>query len=157
VPESHEVVRSGIDRFPPAPVRVDLVNEAQLGHKLNKLGKTDPDPTEDKADHTLAVPVAITDPIHRSSPEPDFEGDREVYMVRQGEELPEKIVEEIQREANEKIAQVAHLARDAKKGKRHNGLQDVSGASDDEPRDGAPSRRHHPKFNSWHPADRDRL
>jgi hypothetical protein len=30
-------------------------------------------------------------------------------------------------------------------------------ASDDEPRDGTPSRRHHPKFNPWHPADQDRL
>jgi hypothetical protein len=31
------------------------------------------------------------------------------------------------------------------------------GALDDEPRDGAPTRRHHWKFNSWRPADRDRL
>jgi hypothetical protein len=29
--------------------------------------------------------------------------------------------------------------------------------SDDEPRDGAPTRRHHPKFDSRCPANRDRL
>jgi hypothetical protein len=46
-------------------------------------------------------------------------------------------------------------ARD--KGKRHNGLQDDSGTSDDEPRDGAPTRRHHPKLDSRCPAIRDRL
>jgi hypothetical protein len=39
----------------------------------------------------------------------------------------------------------------------HNGLQDDSGASEDEPRDGAPVRRHHLKFNSRCPADQDRL
>jgi hypothetical protein len=49
----------------------------------------------------------------------------------------------------------ARLAREAERGKRHNGLQDDSGASEDEPRDGAPTRRHHPKFNSQHLADRD--
>jgi hypothetical protein len=49
------------------------------------------------------------------------------------------------------------LARDADREKRHNDLQDDSRSSNDEPRDGAPSRRHHPKFNSWHPACWDRL
>jgi hypothetical protein len=49
------------------------------------------------------------------------------------------------------------LAREAKRGKRHNGLQDDLGASEDEPRDSAPTRRHHPKFNSQCPVDRDRL
>jgi hypothetical protein len=51
------------------------------------------------------------------------------------------------------------LARDADKGKRYNGLQDNLGSSNDEPRDGAPSRRHHPKFNSQCPIgwDRSRL
>jgi hypothetical protein len=78
-------------------------------------------------------------------------------MVGRGEEPPEKTVEEIQREAEEEIARAACLARDAKNGKRHNGLQDDSGASDDEPRDDTPLRRHHPKFNSRHTTDRDRL
>jgi hypothetical protein len=59
--------------------------------------------------------------------------------------------------ADEGIAHATSLARETKRGKRHNGLQDYSDASDDEPRDGAPMRRHHPKFNSRHPADRDRL
>jgi hypothetical protein len=49
----------------------------------------------------------------------------------------------------------ACLARDAERGKRHNGLQDDSGAADDEPRGGAPSSRHHAKFNSWQSADQD--
>jgi hypothetical protein len=78
-------------------------------------------------------------------------------MVRQVEELPENTIEEIQQGADEEIAWAARLARDAERGKRHNGLQDDSGASDDDPRDGGPSRRHHPKFNSQHPEHRDRL
>jgi hypothetical protein len=101
---------------------VSLINEAQLGHGLVMLGKTDPDPLGDKADHTSVVPGAITDPIHQSSPESDSEGDWEVYMVEQGEEPLEKTVEEIQWEAEEEISWAARLARDAKKGKRHNDL-----------------------------------
>jgi hypothetical protein len=46
---------------------------------------------------------------------------------------------------------------EADKGKRHNGPQYDSGSSNDEPRDGAASRRHHPKFNPRYPARRDRL
>jgi hypothetical protein len=61
------------------------------------MGKTDLDPIEDKADHTLAFPIATTDPIYQSSPESDSEGDGEVYMVGNGEEPPEKTIEEIQR------------------------------------------------------------
>jgi hypothetical protein len=117
----------------------------------------DSDPMGDKADHTLAFLVAATDPIYQSSPESDSEGGREVYMVGNGEELPEKIVEEIQREADEEIAHAAHLAREAKRGKRHNDLQDDTNALNDEPRDDAPARRHHPKFDSWRPADQDRV
>jgi hypothetical protein len=156
-PKLHEVVGSGTGCLPPAPIRVDLINEAQLRHRLNKLGKMDLDHTEDKVDHTLAIPVALTDPIHQSSPEPNTKGDKEFYMVGQGEELPEKTAEEIPWEADEEIAQATHLAWDAKRRKKHNGLQDNSGASDDETRDGAPTRRHHPKFNSRCPIDQDRL
>jgi hypothetical protein len=78
-------------------------------------------------------------------------------MVGYGDESPEKTTAEIQSEAEKEIARAVHLVWDAESGKRHNGLQDDSGASDDEPRDDAPSRRHHPKFNSWHRANRDRL
>jgi hypothetical protein len=78
-------------------------------------------------------------------------------MVGNREELTEKTVEEIQREADEEIAHAARLAKEAKRGKRQNDLQDDSGASDDEPRDGAPTRRHHSKFNSRRPTDRDQL
>jgi hypothetical protein len=42
-------------------------------------------------------------------------------------------------------------------GKGHNDVQDDSGSSDDEPRDCAPSRSHHPKFNSRCPIGRDRF
>jgi hypothetical protein len=38
-PDSSEVVGSGTGRLPPAPVRVGLVNEAQLGHGHNELGE----------------------------------------------------------------------------------------------------------------------
>jgi hypothetical protein len=115
------------------------------------------DLTEDKADHTMAILVATTDPIYQSSLESDSEGDREVYMVGNEEEPPEKTVEEIQREAEEEIARAARLAREDESGMRHNDLHDDSGTSDDEPRDGAPMKIHHPNFNSWHPADRDQL
>jgi hypothetical protein len=53
------------------------------------------------------------------------------------------------------LAWATRLAREAERGKRHNDLQDDSGASDDEPGDGAPTRRHQPKFNSRRPTDRD--
>jgi hypothetical protein len=54
----------------------------------------DLDPSGDKAVHTLAVSVAIADLICQFSPESDSEGDREVHMVGQGDEHPEKTVEE---------------------------------------------------------------
>jgi hypothetical protein len=92
-PESREVVRSGTGRLPPAPVRVSLVNKAQLRHGVSKLGKRDPDPAWDKANHTMTVLVATTDLIHQSSPEFNFEGGREVYMVGYGEELLNKTVD----------------------------------------------------------------
>jgi hypothetical protein len=43
----------------------------------------------------LAILAATKDPIHQSSPESDSEGGREIYMVGNGEEFPEKITEEI--------------------------------------------------------------
>jgi hypothetical protein len=156
-PESRKVIGSGTDPLPSGLVRVSLINETHLGHGLSKLGKMDLDPAEDKANHNLAVLTATTDPIYQSSPESDFEGGGEVYMMGNGEKPLEKTVEEIQREAEEEIALAACLAKEAERGKRHNGLQDDSCASKDEPRDGAPMRRHHPKFNSRHPADRDRF
>jgi hypothetical protein len=69
-------------------------------------------------------------------------------MVEQGGELPEKTTEELQREAEEEIARDEQLARELDKRKGHNGLQDDSGGSEDEHSDRAPTRRHHPKFNS---------
>jgi hypothetical protein len=78
-------------------------------------------------------------------------------MVGNGEELLNKTVKEIQWETDEELARVTRLATEAERGKRHNGLQDDSGVSEDEPRDGTPSRRHHLKFKSRHPPDRDRL
>jgi hypothetical protein len=80
------------------------------------------DPTWDKDDHTLAVPAATTNPIYQSPPEYDSEGGREVYMVGNREELPDKMVEGIQRETDEELARSAYLVKDAERGKRHNGL-----------------------------------
>jgi hypothetical protein len=57
----------------------------------------------DKADYTLAVPTATTDPIYQSSPESNSEGGGEVYMVGNREELQDKTIEEIQHEAEEEI------------------------------------------------------
>jgi hypothetical protein len=143
-PELRRVTGSGTGHLPPALIRVDVVKEARLRHGSNKLGKTDSDSLRDKSDHKSVGLPAITDPIYQSLPKSNPEGGREVYMVEQGEELPEKTAEEIALE-------------EADKGNRHNGLQSNSGSLDDEPRDGAPSRRRHSKFNSWHPAGQDRL
>jgi hypothetical protein len=58
----------------------------------------DTDPTEDKADHPLAVLTAAIDGIYPPSLESDSKYGREVCMVEQGGELLEKTTEEIQRE-----------------------------------------------------------
>jgi hypothetical protein len=121
-PELHKVIRLGTVCLPPAPVQVNLINEAQLITGFIKLGKTDPVPSGDKVEHTSAVSIVKTYPIYRLSPESDSEGDREVCMVGQGEEPPEKTIKEIQWEVEDKIVRVARLARDAERGKRHNGL-----------------------------------
>jgi hypothetical protein len=56
----------------------------------------DSDLAGDKADHTLVVTAATTDPIYESSSKSDSEGGREVYMVGHREELSKKTFEEIQ-------------------------------------------------------------
>jgi hypothetical protein len=48
----------------------------------------DLDPSGDKDNHNLVVPVAITDPIHQSSPESDSKGNKEVYMMGVGRGTP---------------------------------------------------------------------
>jgi hypothetical protein len=78
-------------------------------------------------------------------------------MVGNGEELPDMAVEEIQWETDKELACATHLSREAKRGKRHNGLQDDSSVLEDEPRDDAPTSRHQLKFHSRCPVDRDRL
>jgi hypothetical protein len=80
------------------------------------------DPSGDKVDYNSVGSLAITDRIYQPPPESDSEGDREVYMVGQGDELPKKTGEEVQREAEAKIARAARLAKEDKKGKKHNGL-----------------------------------
>jgi hypothetical protein len=99
-----KVTGSGTGHLPPTPVRVGLINEAQLGHRFNSLEEMDADPTEDRVDHTLAAQAAATDPIYSPSSESNSEYGREVYMVEQGGGLPEKTTKEIQWEAEEGIA-----------------------------------------------------
>jgi hypothetical protein len=123
--ELSKVAGSGTDRLPPALVRVGLVSEAQL--RLDSLGETDTDPMEDEADHTLTAQAAAIDPIISLSSGSDSEYGREVYMVEQGGELPDKTTNELQREAEEDIARVERLVRELDKRKGHNGLQDDSG------------------------------
>jgi hypothetical protein len=77
-----------------------------------------------------------------------------MIMVEQGGELPEKATEEIQWEAKEEIARAERLAMELDRRKGHNGMQDDSEASEDEHLDGAPTRRHHPMFNSRCNTDR---
>jgi hypothetical protein len=147
----------GTGRLPPALVRVGLINEAQLEHELGSLGEMDTYPIEDWADHTLAAQGAAADPIYSLSSESDSEYGREVYMVEQGGELPKKTTEELQWEVEEEIARAQQLARELNKRKGNNGLQDDLGGSEDEHPDGAPTRSHHPKFNSWLNTNQDRL
>jgi hypothetical protein len=47
-PELHKIIRLGTVCLPPAPVQVNLINEAQLITGFVKLGKTDPVPSGDK-------------------------------------------------------------------------------------------------------------
>jgi hypothetical protein len=54
------------------------------------LGETDTNLAEDKADHALAAKAAVLDLIYSPSAGSNSEYDREVYMVEQGGELPEK-------------------------------------------------------------------
>jgi hypothetical protein len=60
-------------------------------------------------------------------------------MVGHGEQQAEKTTKEITREVAEEITQVARLALEVDKGKRHNDRQDGSGSFEDEVGDGAPS------------------
>jgi hypothetical protein len=154
-PESSEVTGLGTGRLPLALIQVSLINEAELSHRLDSLGETDTDPTKDKADNTLAILAATTDPIYWRSSESNFEYGREVYMVGQSDQPPEKTAEETQQEAEEEIARAERLGRELDKRKGHNGLQDDSEGLEDEHRDGAPLRRQHPKFNSRYRTNRD--
>jgi hypothetical protein len=96
------------------------------------------DPLGDKDGHTPTVSTTITDPIYQPPPESDSEGDREIFMVGEGEQPTEKTTRENAHEAKEEIARAAQLAKEANRVKRHNNLQDDSGSFEDEPRDGAP-------------------
>jgi hypothetical protein len=69
-------------------------------------------------------------------------------MVENGEEHLDKSIEDIQWKIDEELTHTTRLAKEAERGKRYNSQQDDSSASQDEPRDGTPMRRHHPKFNS---------
>jgi hypothetical protein len=117
----------------------------------------DTDPVEDRADHTLAALAAAIDLIYSPSSGSDSKYSGEVYMMEQGGELPEKTTKDLQWEAGEEIARAKRLAWELDKRKGHDGLQDDSGGLKDEHPDGAPTRRHHPKFNSQHNTDRDQL
>jgi hypothetical protein len=57
----------------------------------------DLDPSRDKVDHTLVVRAAIIDSIYQSPPESNSKGNKEVYMVGQGDQPHKKTAEEIQR------------------------------------------------------------
>jgi hypothetical protein len=99
----------------------------------------------------MTVPIAATYPIYQPTSESESEYGGEVYMVTQGDQPLEKTTEELQREAEEKIAHAVCLAKEIDKRKGHIDMQDDSGTSKDEHLDGA----HHPKFNSRCYSDRD--
>jgi hypothetical protein len=66
-----EVVGSGTDHLPPAPVRVGLTNNAQIG--LGSLGETDMGSVEDRAYHPLATKAAIINPMNSQSSQSNSE------------------------------------------------------------------------------------
>jgi hypothetical protein len=105
----------------------------------------------------VVVLATTIDPIYQPSLEFHSRGGGEVYTVGNGEELSRKTAEEIPCEAEEEIAHAACLARETDKVKQHNSLQDDLGTSDEEPRDGTSTRRHHSMLNSWCQANRVRL
>jgi hypothetical protein len=55
-PDLSKVTGLGTGRLSPAPVRVGLINEAQL--ELGSLGETDTNPILDRADHTRGERLA---------------------------------------------------------------------------------------------------
>jgi hypothetical protein len=89
-PELSNVTGSGTGCLPPAPVRVNLINEAQLEHGLSSLGETDTDPAGDRADHTMAAQAAATNLIYSPSLKSNSEYDRDVYMVVSCQRTPPK-------------------------------------------------------------------
>jgi hypothetical protein len=52
--------------------------------------------------------------MYQSSPESDSKCGRKVYVVGNGEELPDKTIEEIQWETDVELTRAACLAREAK-------------------------------------------
>jgi hypothetical protein len=71
--ELSKAIRSGTGCLPPVPVRVGLINELQLGHRLSSLWEADSDPAEDRANHSLATQAGTTDAIYSPSSEFDSE------------------------------------------------------------------------------------
>jgi hypothetical protein len=80
-PKLSKVTGSGTARLPPAPIRVGLINEAQLGYGLDSLGEMDTDHAEDRVDHTLVAQATATNLIYSPSSKSDSECGREVYKV----------------------------------------------------------------------------
>jgi hypothetical protein len=78
-------------------------------------------------------------------------------MVGQVDPPPAKTTEEIQQKAEEEMSWSARLASELDKRKGHNSMSDELGVSEDDPWHGAPSWRHHLKFNSRHCANRVQL
>jgi NADH dehydrogenase FAD-containing subunit len=84
--------------------------------------------------------------------ESDFKGDWEVFMVGQGDALVEQTEEEVAQAAETEIARAEKLARNIEKvvekrntspHNRHDGLAVLN----EDSRDGAAPRGHHPKFD----------
>jgi hypothetical protein len=124
-PESSEVVGSGIGNLPLASARVSLVNEARL--RLGSLQETDTDPMEDRVDHTQAAQVAATDLIYSPSSRLNSEYGREVYMVGEGGELPERTTDRDRlrhrsRSIHEEFGQVEYQGEQVYRTPVHNGL-----------------------------------
>jgi hypothetical protein len=87
--------------------------------------------------------------------ESDSKGDREIFMVGQGDAPVDQIEEEMARAAEVEIARSERMAMnvvDKAAEKKHTSLRGRHGElvdSDDDVGDGAASGGHHPKFD-WH-------
>jgi hypothetical protein len=146
-PELPEVIGSSTGHLPVHTVRLGLINETQLRHGSSMLGEAGSDPLEDKA-----VPLPAS-PRNRSN----LLVAARVCLRLRLRSLHGGTGWATHREAHwrdrprsrGKTHMSSMVSPRGWQGKRHDDRQDDSTSSEGEAADGAPSWRHHTKFNQW--------